>query len=254
MYDLDEEDIVNLLSSVLQANDEEEMDGLEEILPYVSGLISTRLQEIEEGEPCDIDEILEESMVPFLDSVGVPSELIQSAVTAIQDRIQTTASTDTTTTNVNLGQTQKLAQGIVNMSSVLHEQTHDDDDEGDESMWSTAEKIKANANSQIDAYHNKTSAREKRKQRQELEKTREDFERRNERQETSTKAGVSAMILPTVKGKEMDVIVNRISLSLENGTSLLEQGDLKFAYQRRYAVIGENGVGKYRYSWRKPRC
>lgn len=252
MYDLDEEDIVNLLSSVLRANDEEEIDGLEEILPYVSGLISTRLQEIEEGDPCDIDEILEESMVPFLDSVGVPSELIQSAVTVIQDRIETTASTDTTTTNLNLGQTQKLA-GIVNMSSVLQEQTHDDD-EGDESMWSTAEKVKANANSQIDAYHNKTSAREKRKQRQELEKTREDFERRNARQETSTKAGVSAMILPTVKGKIMDVIVQRISLSLENGTSLLEQGDLKFAYQRRYAIIGENGVGKYRYLWRKPRC
>jgi flagellar biosynthesis GTPase FlhF len=252
MYDLDEEDIVNLLSSVLKANDEEEIDGLEEILPYVSGLISTRLQEIGEGDQSEVDEILEESMVPFLDSVGVPSELIQSAVTAIQNRIQTTASTDTTTTNVNLDKTQKLAQGIVNMSSVLHEQTNDNDD-GDESMWSTAEKIKANANSQIDAYHNKTSAREKRKQRQELEKSREDFERRNERQETSTKAGVSAMILPTVKGKEMDVNVQRISLSLENGTCLLEQGDLKFAYQRRFAIIGENGVGKYRYSWRKPR-
>ena len=39
-------------------------------------------------------------------------------------------------------------------------------------------------------------------------------------------------------------MLQNISLALDNGTSLLEQGDLKFAYQRRYGLIGENGVGK----------
>lgn len=250
MYDLDEEDIVSLLSSVLKSNDEDDIDGLEEILPYISGLISTRLQEIERGNPAEVDEILEESMVPFLDSVGVPTELIQSAATAIRNRVETTASMATTTTSIDAksGQTQKLSQGIVNMASVLEEQTNDNDD-GDESMWSTGGKIKANSNSQVDAYSDKTSAREKRKQRQELEKSRRDLERQNEREEKSTKSGVSAMILPTIKGKEMDVNVQNITLSLENGTSLLEQGDLRFAYQRRYAIIGENGVGEFRYFW-----
>jgi hypothetical protein len=252
MYDLDEGDIVVLLSSVLEANDGE-IDGLGDILPYVSGLISTGLQEIEGEDQFEIDAILEENMVPFLDSVGVPSELIQDAVTAVQNLIQTIKGSATQTTDVNMGQTKKLTQGLVNMSSVLQEQANGNDD-GDESMWSTGGKIKANANTHIDAYHGKTSAKEKRKQRQELEKSRKDLERQTECQEKSTKAGVSAMVLPTVRGKEMDVNVQHITLSLENGTSLLDQGDLKFAYKRRYAIIGENGVGEYRCSWRKPPC
>ncbi len=247
MYDLDEEGIIDVLSRILKADDDEEIDGLEEILPYISGLITTRLQEIETGDVPDIDEILEESMVPFLDSVGVQSELIKSAVTAMKNRIETTASSATTTVDANSGTTQKLSQGMV-MSSVLQEQTNENND-GDESMWSNGAKLKANANSQIDAYSDKTSAREKRKQRQDIEKSRRDLGRQNEREEKLTKAGVSAMILPTVKGKDMDVNVQGISLSLENGTSLLEQGDLKFAYRRRYAIIGENGVGKYRRPW-----
>ena len=243
MYDLSEEEIVSALSEVLKIDDEEEIDGLDEILPYVSGLLSTRLQELELGDAPDVDEILEESMIPFLESVGVPAESIEAAKTAMKNRIESTASTATATVDTNPGQAQKLTQSLT-MSSVLQEQTNDRDD-GDESMWSKNEKIKPNANTQIEAYSDKTSAREKRKQRQELEKSRKMLEQQNERQEISTKAGVSAMILPTVKGKEMDVNVQRISLSLENGTSLLEQGDLKFAYQRRYAIIGENGVGKY---------
>ena len=243
MYDLSEEDIVSALSEVLKIDDGEEIDGLDEVLPYVSGLVSTRLQEIEAGDTPDIDEILEESMIPFLDSVGVPAELADAAKTAMKNRIESTASTAAATVDTNMGQTQKLTQSLT-MSSVLQEQTNDHDD-GDESMWSKNGKIKPNANTQVEAYSDKTSAREKRKQRQELEKSRKMLEQQNERQETSTKAGVSAMILPTVKGKEMDVNVQRISLSLENGTSLLDQGDLKFAYQRRYAIIGENGVGEY---------
>lgn len=243
MYDLSEDDVVSTLSKVLKIDNGEEIDGLEEILPYVSGLVSTRLQELELGDMPDVDEILEESMVPFLDSVGVPAESIEAAKTAMKNRIESTASTAPATVDTNPGQTQKLTQSLI-MSSVLQEQTNDHDD-GDESMWSKNEKIKANSNTQVEAYSDKISAREKRKHRQELEKSRKMLEQQNERQESSTKAGVSAMILPTVKGKEMDVNVQRISLSLENGTSLLEQGDLKFAYQRRYAIIGENGVGKY---------
>ena len=250
MCSLGEDDIVSLLSNVLVQHDDDEIDGLDEIMPYVSGLVSTQLQEIEGSDLSEVDDILEETMVPFLESVGVPTESVEAAVTAIKQKIQTITSTAKISTNVDSSQTLKLAQGIVNMSSVLQEQNNDDDD-GEESMWSTGGKIKANANRQIDAYHDKTSSREKRKQRQDLEKSRRDLERQNERQETSTRAGVSSMILPTVRGKEMDVNVQRITLSLENGTVLMEQGDLKFAYQRRYAIIGENGVGKSKPKWRK---
>lgn len=242
MSGLDEEELVVLLRSILVRDDADENDELGELLPYISGLLSTQLLEIEGGDACAVEEILEGSMIPFLDSVGVSSEFIQNAATAIQDRVKATLSTAREKPDTDLGQAKKLAQGVVNMSSVLHEQTKEEDSE-DESMWSTGAKVKANSNTQIDAYSDKTSAKDRRKQRQDLVKLRSDLEQQNQRQETSTKAGVSAMILPTVKGKEMDVNVQRITLSLENGTSLLEQGDLKFAYQRRYAIIGENGVG-----------
>ena len=52
------------------------------------------------------------------------------------------------------------------------------------------------------------------------------------------------MLLPTVKSKEKDVQLQNITLSLDNGTILLEHGELKFTYQRRYGLVGENGVGK----------
>mmetsp|Transcript_20559 Transcript_20559/g.44746 ORF Transcript_20559/g.44746 Transcript_20559/m.44746 type:complete len:790 (-) Transcript_20559:3226-5595(-) len=240
---LEEEDLVDLLRSILVENDEEKNDELEELLPYISGLLATQLQELEGGDASMVEEILEESMIPFLDSVGVPTELIQAVGTAIQEKVQSTVPTATEKADVDVGQMQKLTQGVVNMSSVLYEQTNGEDD-NDESMWSTNAKIKANANTRIDAYNDKTSSKDKRKQRQELEKSRTDLERLNKRQEISTKAGVSEMVLPTVRGKEMDVNLQRLTLSLENGMVLLEEGDLKFAYQRRYAIIGENGVGK----------
>ena len=97
----------------------------------------------------------------------------------------------------------------------------------------------------MDAYHDKTSAKDRRKQRQELEKARRELEREQQSEQAATKSGVSTMLLPTVLSKEKDVQLQNITLSLNNGTSLLEQGDLKFTYQRRYGLIGENGVGAY---------
>ena len=44
--------------------------------------------------------------------------------------------------------------------------------------------------------------------------------------------------------KTRDVLARNVTVSLNNGTVLLESGELKFAYQRRYGLIGENGVGK----------
>lgn len=127
------------------------------------------------------------------------------------------------------------------MSSALTDQL-----EEDSSMFlmGSEKQVKANANSQIDAYDSKTSAKDRRKQRQELEKARRDLAHQQQLEETSTKAGVSTMLLPTVQSKERDVLLHNITLSLDNGKSLLEHGDLKFAYQRRYGLIGENGVGK----------
>jgi ATP-binding cassette, subfamily F, member 3 len=235
-----EEELVSMLNGILLRNDQP-VDGLDEdLVQYIAGLLSTQLQE---GNDIDIEETLDESMIPFLDSVGCPYEIIEQAKAAIIERLSTLNVPTPSSSDGIVAK--KLKQGIVNMSSTLSEQNNSDDAN---SMWNTSNKLlKANANTTIDAFHDKTSAKDRRKQRQELEKQRQELEKQQQQRqhaEKNTKAGVSTMVLPTVKGKDMDVNLPNITLSLDNGTSLLEQGDLKFAYRRRYAIIGENGVGK----------
>jgi ATPase subunit of ABC transporter with duplicated ATPase domains len=234
-----EEELVSLLSSVLLKD--HDIDGLDEdLVQYIAGSLSTQFQESSIAA-AHIEEILEESMVPFLDSVGCPTELVEEAKATLLQSAATKITSSLSSSNDD-GQAKKLKQGIVNMSSTLSEHTEDTNN-----MWNATSNttIKANANTTIDAYNYKTSAKDRRKQRQELEKQRRDLDRQSaQMEESNTKAGVSAMVVPTMKGKDMDVNVQNITLSLDNGTVLLEQGDLKFAYKRRYAIIGENGVGK----------
>ena len=221
-----EEELVTLLSGVLLNDD---IDGLDEdLVQYIAGLVSTQLAD-ENSD--DIEDTLDEAMVPFLDSVGCPSELVEQAKTAIVGHY---AAAKNNTSSPAPPVSMKLKQGVVNMSSTLSEQT-----ENAASAWeaTTTSTVKANANTQIDAYHDKSSAKERRKQRQDLEKQRRELEKHQQHEDTDTKAGVSAMVLPTVKGKDMDVNLPNITLSLDNGTLLLEQGDLKLAYQVRTRML-----------------
>jgi hypothetical protein len=265
--DWNEDDLAELLGGVLLGGDEDvaerqHIDGLDEdLVAYIAGLLSTQLQESSSssggsnlGNASDTsaeEEVLNESMVPFLDSVGCPGDLIEGAKNAILEHVRRRRAAAAVgaagnglypPTEGGVGGARKLKQGIVNMSSTLSEQSGD----ADRYLWGSGTgdaAVKANANTQKDAYSDKSSAKDRRKQRQELERARRDLERINDQQnETSTKSGVSAMVLPTVRGKDMDVNVQDITLSLDNGTVLMDHGDLKFAYRRRYAIIGENGV------------
>ena len=83
---------------------------------------------------------------------------------------------------------QKLKQGVVNMSSTLHNEAGK---ESNQTLWDSGEKVKANANTQVDAYHDKTSAKDRRKQRQDLEKSRKELAKLQQTEQNVTKAGVS---------------------------------------------------------------
>jgi ABC-type multidrug transport system fused ATPase/permease subunit len=233
MTEWTEEDLIVTLGGVLLKDD---IDGLDEdLVAYISGLLSIQLQDATE-ESCE--EILEESMIPFLDSVSCPADIQQEAKEAIISQAKKAADTATQATS---SEAPKLTQGIVNMSSTL---TNQSEEEANRYLWGPGENIKSKANTQVDALYSNTSAKDKRKHRQDLEKSRESLSHQNELEQTSTKAGVSAMLLPTVKSKDKDILLQNITLALDSGTQLLEQGDLKFAYRRRYGLIGENGVGK----------
>eukprot|EP00980_Cylindrotheca_fusiformis_P029325 scaffold23297_cov132-Cylindrotheca_fusiformis.AAC.3 len=225
-----EESLTSTLSGVLLNKD---VDGLDEdLVAYIAGLLSTLLGE--DGQSCN--DVLEETLSPFLESLGISDDdkemLLKDAEAAISKK-------ESENTAIATGP-KKLKQGIVNMSSTLTEQS----EEEAMLLWGSGEQVKANANKQIDAYENKVSSKDRRKQRQELEKARGNLSHEDQLEHTSTKAGVSSMLIPTVKGKERDVQLHNVTIALDNGTVLLDSGELKFAYQRRYGLTGENGVGK----------
>lgn len=212
-----------------------DIDGLDEdLVAYISGLLSTQLGENEQS----CGELLEETLSPFLESLGISDadrvELMKDAEAAMSEKEAGVTTSDTAAPK-------KLKQGIVNMSSTLTDQS---EEEANKILWGSGEKVVANANKQIDAYQNKISAKDRRKQKQELEKARSDLAYEQQLDQTSTKAGVSSMLIPTVKSKERDIMLSNVTLALDNGTVLLDSGDLRFAYQRRYGLTGENGVGK----------
>jgi len=253
---LDEEDLANLLSDVLLSTDaddaDDEIDGLEDLIPYISGLLSTQLQELElENKNNDnnedmIHELLEESMIPFLESVELPMDRIQKAKEAIVEHVRNggkkskedTATAAATTTSSTTTTTKLSQDRIVNMSSALQGNNtlnfEDMQETENESMWAKGTQVKANANTEMDAFYSNTSAKDKRKARQDIGKTRRAFEAQQEateamgETETETKSGVSAMLLPTTQGKDMDVLLLNISLHLNSGQCLLEKGDHTF--------------------------
>lgn len=102
-----------------------------------------------------------------------------------------------------------------------------------------------------DAHDSTVSAKDKRKQRKELEAARREYEEKMamleaEENGDAGKASVSNMVIPDYRSgrNEKDIHVRNVSLSLDNGTQLLNDGELKLAHQRRYGLVGANGVGK----------
>jgi ABC-type Mn2+/Zn2+ transport system ATPase subunit len=225
-----EDDLIEILGGIL-LNHDEEIDGLDDdLVAYLSGLLSTELSE----DPGQAEDILDESMLPFLESVGCPSNLMEKAKAAILAKAAHAEPADAPQEGAR-----KLEQGIVSMSATL---TKLSDEDADRNSWGPGEK--ARANTQMDAYSENSSSKDRRNQKKELVKTRRDLALQYQVEESSTKAGVSSMLLPTVMSKDKDVQLQNITLALDNGTILLEKGDLKFTYKRRYGLIGENGVGK----------
>lgn len=112
-------------------------------------------------------------------------------------------------------------------------------------------KVAAMTNQTRDAHDSTVSSKDKRKSRKELEAARREYEEKMailqaEEDGGAGKASVSNMIIPDYRSgrNEKDINVRNVSLSLDNGTPLLNDGELKFAHRRRYGLVGKNGVGK----------
>ncbi len=111
--------------------------------------------------------------------------------------------------------------------------------------------VAAFINEQKNAHDSTQSAKEKRKSRQELEKARKEYQSKiealeREEAKEGKNAVVSQMVLPDYDSgrNEKDIQCRNVGVSLDNGRILLENANLKFAHQRRYGLVGKNGIGK----------
>lgn len=217
---LNSELLIERLSSVLLGNG---IDGLDEdLVEYMAGLISEGLEEAEISE-----DALEELIGPFLESVDCPDDVSQQAKRVVLDMLS-----NSNVSNSDTG-AKKLKQGLVNMK--LDSNLTDADQDANRYLWGTDSKVHEFTNTSME-HKTKSSAKDRRKAKQELERTRREFQAKVEQQQREEAAGeVAAMLLPdyTSGRNERDVQIKNVSLSLDNGQLLLDSGELKFAHRRR---------------------
>ena len=238
-----------LASILLKDEDEGVVDGIDaDIVDYIAGMLH------ESGL-----EDVEETIKPFLEGYGCDDDLVKACGDAVLQCGATRSVTNDMHKVINGDNNDdtkqqegavKLKQGIINMSSGLTDQSEAERDAINH-MWGKDNKVAAMTNEARDAHDSAVSAKDKRKQRKELEAARKEYEARvamleAEEAGEAGKASVSNMVIPDYRSgrNEKDIHIRSVSLSLDNGTSLLNDGQLKLAHKRRYGLVGANGVGK----------
>ncbi|GKY94237.1 hypothetical protein MPSEU_000389500 [Mayamaea pseudoterrestris] len=234
------EQLLAALQPILSSTDLDD-----ETIDYICGMLTSQADE----DSGSIDDIIEDVLRPFLESVQCSDEVSEQAEQVVSDILRVETSTATTFA-AQEGAARKLLQGVVNMSSNLEV---NDENEAKQlaSLWGTDTGVKAMANTLIDAQNDKSSARDKRKSRKaeaefarKLLQSKKDVDPDQELSGGLVKMSYVARSGGAGVDKKRDVLVRNVTISLPNGTALLENGELKFAYQRRYGLIGENGTGK----------
>jgi len=252
---IDEAELSAILSKVLITDNEEEIDGLDEdLVEYIAGMLHSKVIEDEADEDATPESAVDEVMIPFLESVACPEDVTIKAKEAVVKLLSKSrrgagaAAAATSAADID-GNVKKLRQGIINMASDLSGGANTADAEHNRYLWGTDSGVKPAANTLVDAHADKTSAKDKRKQRQEMEAQRRALAAANQSEEDNqpeslVNMSTAAFRKRDTKNNQRDVQCRNVTVSLDNGTILLDGGELKFAYQRRYGLIGENGVGK----------
>eukprot|EP00977_Amphora_coffeiformis_P011630 scaffold2791_cov154-Amphora_coffeaeformis.AAC.14 len=241
-----EEKLSEALSNVLLKDEVEGLD--EDLVAYIAGMLHSSVVE-NEVDPDSLDEAIGEVMVPFLDSVQCPDNLVEESRKQVLAVLQEILGSKANVPSSSSTGIRKLNQGMVNMSSDLGQTAAEEEALG--FLWGTENGVKAMANTLIDAQKDKTSAKEKRKVRKaEAASEREALSSLNDQNideddgDNLIKMNFRTMDYSQGADRKMDVQVRNVMVSLPNGTVLLDQGEIKWAAGRRYGLIGENGVGK----------
>lgn len=275
---LNEETLQTTITKILSANDEIDDDLISYLIGMISDVDTFSLSSLSSMNVDDDDSELYASISPFLESYSVDDGCILNICNQVREMAisisgnnnvngntgnsgsggnnnsSTGMNQNTSSNNKNNdngeNQSQKLKQGIVTFSSNLDCQT-DAEKDATRFLWGTDSGVAAFTNEQKDAHSETISSKDRRKQKQELEKTRREYEEKvraleAEEEKEGGNAVVSAMVLPDYGSgrNEKDIQVKNVSLALDNGRSLLDGADLKFSHMRRYGLVGKNGIGK----------
>jgi ATP-binding cassette subfamily F protein 3 len=254
MTTFNEDELSECLSGVL-LEDNDDLD--EDLITYLVGMICDEdTVTLEEIAKCSVDQESEifETIGPFLESSGCDDDMILKTCKVVQNLAKKyhnpAEDGKTTTTSTTSTTSSKLKQGMVSMSSNLDRTTEEEDD-ANRFLWGTDSGVAAFINQQKDAHDGTKSAKEKRKSKQELEKSRKEYQDRidaleREEEKEGKNAVVSQMVLPDYESgrNEKDIQCRNVTVSLDNGRILLDNANLKFAHQRRYGLVGKNGIGK----------
>jgi len=235
---VDYDELHETLTSTLQAlesDDEIEPDMLEYMCNILVDL---------EPSTLSLDEVTE-TITPFLESSGYEEDSIEQVCSKIGDLL---IGSDGSAGAGDNGASLKVLHKEVSMQDELMKSAADEDMVN---ALDGKKKAQANANTQRDAFNSVESSKDKRKQKQELEKARKEYEASllamEEEEENMAKQGkVAEMILPDYSSgrNERDIQCQNVSISLDNGRCLLDDAELKFSHGRRYGLVGKNGIGK----------
>lgn len=255
---IDEESLSTSVTALLSGNDNNEIID-SDLISYIVGMITdadtfptNELASMSIDEDCE----LYSSISPFLESCSVDSSIALSICKLVKEEAcQLTGGGGGSGNGASSGtkndqQARKLKQGVVSFSSNLDVESEAEKD-ANRFLWGTDSGVAAFTNEQRDAHSDTISSKDKRKQKQELEKMRKEYEAKvraleEEEKKEGDNAVVSPMILPDYGSgrNEKDIQVKNVGLALDNGRTLLDSADLKFSHRRRYGLVGKNGVGK----------
>jgi ATP-binding cassette subfamily F protein 3 len=250
MVALLEDDLRSCLTTIL-SNDGLDNDDTAEIISYLTQILADEdhfSAETVATSDLSEDSELYEAIGPFLESSGCSHETIMKACQGVRDlakRVSTTNELAASTGN----ELKKLKQGMVNLSIGLDHKSEAEED-ATRFMWGTDSGVAAFMNKPKEVFDITVSSKDRRKQRQDLEKAREAYASKvqaiEEEESKESEAVVSLMVLPNYNSgrNEKDIQVKNIQISLDNGRCLLENADLKFTHGHRLGLVGKNGIGK----------
>eukprot|EP00587_Corethron_hystrix_P002761 CAMPEP_0113302490 /NCGR_PEP_ID=MMETSP0010_2-20120614/3283_1 /TAXON_ID=216773 ORGANISM="Corethron hystrix, Strain 308" /NCGR_SAMPLE_ID=MMETSP0010_2 /ASSEMBLY_ACC=CAM_ASM_000155 /LENGTH=758 /DNA_ID=CAMNT_0000156293 /DNA_START=133 /DNA_END=2406 /DNA_ORIENTATION=+ /assembly_acc=CAM_ASM_000155 len=212
----------------------------EDLVAYLSSILVSLNPQTELSS----SETVEEAIGDFLTSGGMEEEDVKVACDAIAKMVEVEEVDSWGDGGRNRGVKKLIGPMVIGdqdgRTSV--------EEETERFLWGT-ENFKDTFNVQKSAHSTTESAKDKRKSRQEIEKARRAYAAKLAALEAEEEDGnrVATMILPVKNSdgrNDRDVQVRGIDISLDNGTPILENAELKLAYRRRYGLVGKNGVGK----------